>query len=160
MFERLRDAGELPLVTQFVLASSLWTKSWGIVIAMVAIAAGLAAAEWTRSAAGADRWDRFKLQCSGAGPIVRDLTLSQFFHLFGMLLSNGVPLLRALDLAGEAINNRFLQSAIRAGHCQRHGWRHTCGCDHCLLRSAKRYRCGGCDRRTIQSPRQRPIEPK
>ncbi len=79
MFERLREAGELPLVTQIVLASSLWTKSWGIVIGLVLVALMMAAREWTRSAAGAEHWDRFKLQCRGAGPIVRDLTLSQFF---------------------------------------------------------------------------------
>ncbi len=107
MFERLREAGELPLVTQFVLASSLWTKSWGIVIGLVLVALVMAVNEWTRSATGAEHWDRFKLQSRGAGPIVRDLTLSQFFHLFGMLLNNGVPLLRALDLAGEAVQNRF-----------------------------------------------------
>ncbi len=115
MFERLRAAGELPLVTQWVLASSAWTKSWGLVLVILAAVAGAALIEWTRTA-GAERWDRIKLQCRGVGPIVRDLTLSQFFHLFGMLLGNGVPLLRALDLAGDAMNNRFLKSAVRAGH--------------------------------------------
>lgn len=116
MFERMRDQGELPWVTSFVLASSVWTKSWGIVIAVAIAVSVYGLLQWTRSHQGAQQWDRWKLSCRGVGPIVRDLTLAQFFHLLGMLLSNGVPILRALDLAAHSLSNRYLKRLIRDGH--------------------------------------------
>jgi len=68
------------------------------------------------------RWDRAKMRMPLIGPLSRLMLVSQFVRTVGMLLSVGVPILDALNAAGQVIHNEEmsritadLQQAVRTG---------------------------------------------
>jgi general secretion pathway protein F/type IV pilus assembly protein PilC len=58
--------------------------------------------------------DRWKLRAPLVGPIFQNLAVARFCRVLGTLLKNGVPILRSLQISGEAAGNRVLGAAIGA----------------------------------------------
>jgi general secretion pathway protein F/type IV pilus assembly protein PilC len=112
LFEQLRQKGQLPAATEWLLWFSSWLKGWGIVIGM-AIAALLVTA-WSFSFKGRGRVykDILKLKLPLFGSIFRDLAVSRFCRVLGTLLRNGVPILRSLEISRDATGNVILNQAI------------------------------------------------
>jgi general secretion pathway protein F/type IV pilus assembly protein PilC len=112
LFERLRERGELPQMTDILLNISdlLRHRGW-LVLLVVAVAVVLIR---TRLATPSGRraWDRMKLRLPGAGPIFQSLAVARFCRVLGTLLRNGVPILKSLDIARDATGNRVLSEAI------------------------------------------------
>lgn len=96
----------LPLVTVLLIkASALVRKGWW---AMGALAI-LAVAAWKRVKANEEflvRRDRFLLRLPIAGQLWRRLVLSRFAKVLGLLLQSGVPIIKAMEITGEAVVNR------------------------------------------------------
>mgnify|MGYP005839599605 CR=1 FL=1 len=114
LFESLRQRGELPAMTDWVLAASNFTQQWGLWIVPALVLGGWLARQWLVTEAG--RWwrDRSKLRLPLAGPIFLSLAIARFCRVLGTLLHNGVPILRSLEVSSEAAGNRVLSAAIRA----------------------------------------------
>ena len=114
IFEAMRQRGELPLLTEWLLATSdfLWHQSlW---IAVVLVVAGVIAFRWLSTEQGL-RWrDLTKLQLPVVGSILRNLAIARFCRVLGTLLTHGVPILRALRISSESAGNRVLAEAIVA----------------------------------------------
>lgn len=112
LFDRLRDRGELPRMTDTLLAISetLRTRGWLIllliVVAVVVLRARLATASGRRA------WDLLKLKLPVAGTIFQNLAVARFCRVLGTLLRNGVPILKSLDIARDAAGNQVLSEAI------------------------------------------------
>lgn len=113
LFERMRERGELPWATQGLLrASSFMRNAWGPMLAGF-VALALALRMWSQSTSGRLQCDRWLLCLPAIGPILRDMTLSRFSYLLGVMLANGIPLLRALDLALQTLGNQYLANALQ-----------------------------------------------
>ena len=112
MFERLRERGELPWVTDWLLAVSDMGQRYGLFIV-----AGLAAlGTWlyfqTQTPAGRRKYDWVKIKLPLAGPIFLAFAVARFCRVLGTLLHNGVPILKALEISREAAGNKVLSEAI------------------------------------------------
>ncbi|QXE89417.1 type II secretion system inner membrane protein GspF [Geomonas subterranea] len=96
----------LPLVTVLLIkASTAVRKGWWI---MGALALGAVAA-WKRAKANEEflhKRDRFLLKLPMAGQLWRRLVLSRFAKVLGLLLQSGVPIIKAMEITGEAVVNR------------------------------------------------------
>jgi len=80
---------------------------------IVAVIAGFAAVRnWLGSEKGRLAADRIRLRIPGAGKIFLSLSLSRFTRILGTLLHNGIPILRALQIAKDSTGNRVLTAAI------------------------------------------------
>lgn len=112
MFDRLRDRGELPIMTDWLLGFSELVRSYGIFIAIAAIAVFLFLRVKLETEEGKLRRDLVKLKTPLAGPIFRNLAVARFCRVFGTLLKNGVPILKSLEISREATGNRVLSAAI------------------------------------------------
>jgi type II secretory pathway component PulF len=113
LFARLRERGELPLVTEWLLATSATLNSWVGPVALAAlVTTGWFARRWLRTERG--RWwrDRVRLRLPLAGPIFLGLAVSRFCRVLGTLLHNGVPILRSLEISSGATGNKVLAQAI------------------------------------------------
>jgi type II secretory pathway component PulF len=114
MFERLREQGEMPMLTEALLLLSRTLRSYGLFI--VAILAGIFL--WLRGHLQTDRgrWqaDYLKLRAPMFGPISKALSVARFCRVLGTLMKNGVPILRALEISGAAAGNVVLSKAINA----------------------------------------------
>lgn len=114
LFQRLRDRGELPAVTDWLLWLSNSIYDYGILIA--AAVAGLILVAKQRLQTDEGRWwlDRWRLRMPQAGTIYRNLAVSRFCRVLGTLLAGGVPIVRSLKISSDSTGNRVLAAAINS----------------------------------------------
>ncbi|ACH37621.1 type II secretion system inner membrane protein GspF [Citrifermentans bemidjiense Bem] len=96
----------LPMVTIILIkASALVRKGWWLLLAA-------AFALWTgykrliKSEELVRKRDRLILKLPVAGQLWQRLVLSRFAKVLGLLLQSGVPIIKAMDITGEAVVNR------------------------------------------------------
>jgi general secretion pathway protein F/type IV pilus assembly protein PilC len=112
LFSRLRERGELPAVTDWLLWTSRMLGQWGIfILAALAAGAWLVRARLI-TAEGKLLRDKLKLQVPLLGKIFLSLAVARFCRVLGTLLRNGVPILRSLEISSTAAGNRVLSAAI------------------------------------------------
>lgn len=112
LFDQLRQKGELPAVTDWLLGLSGWLNRYGLYLA---IGMGLLYALFRvqlRSPSTKRFLDRAKIRVPLFGPIFRNLAVARFCRVLGTLLKNGVPILKALDISRDAAGNQVLSAAI------------------------------------------------
>lgn len=113
LFQQLRDKGQLPIMTEWLLTFSSTLQHWGLfILAGLAIVGVLIKARLATDRGRLMR-DRVKLGLPLLGPIFENLAVARFCRVLGTLLRNGVPILRSLDISREAAGNRVLSGAIR-----------------------------------------------
>lgn len=114
-FESLfEDMGEaLPLLTQMVLSGADFIKSWGWLMLIVIIGAGIVFRNWSSTDQGRTALDRRMLGLPLAGGIVFEFEVSKFARTTGTLLGNGVSLLKAISIAIDTVDNRVIRDALQ-----------------------------------------------
>jgi general secretion pathway protein F len=104
----------LPGITVFLLVMSGFLKaSWwiiGLVVFMAAFGVRYAVQKTTR---GRQQWDGFKLKVPLLGILYRKIAVARFSRTLGTLLQSGVPLLAALEIAKNVVNNVVIAEQIR-----------------------------------------------
>lgn len=112
LFSQLRERGELPLLTGWLLATSDALRRWGVLaLALLALAGAWARAKLA-TAEGRLWRDRWKVRIPVAGGILLNLAVARFCRVLGTLLRNGVPILKSLEIASAATGNRVLAQAV------------------------------------------------
>ncbi|MBN2476176.1 MAG: type II secretion system F family protein [Pirellulales bacterium] len=112
LFVRLRERGELPFLTDWLLWTSGELWRWGWLVLGTILAGGWYVRHWLRSRRGRDWSDRMKLRLPVVGVVFLNLAVSRFCRVLGTLLRNGVPILRALEISSDASANSELAAAI------------------------------------------------
>ena len=112
LFSRLRDRGELPVLTDWLLWISSTVTNYGLIILLAAVPLVLLLRSQLMTDSG--RWllDRWRLKIPQAGAIYRNLAVSRFCRVLGTLLSGGVPIVAALKISAGSTGNRVLTAAI------------------------------------------------
>jgi general secretion pathway protein F/type IV pilus assembly protein PilC len=112
VFAKLKEKGELPVMTTYLMAFSHFLQSTeGVATAVGVVAAVVLFFRWARR--GGRVWaDRNKLKLPMFGSIFLNLSLSRFTRILGTMLHNGIPILRALNIAKDSTGNRVLSAAI------------------------------------------------
>ena len=110
MFDALK--GELPAITQYVLAVSNWLTNNVLVVfgIMIAIVIGYKMAMKTYQ--GQKIRDTVWLKVPVFGPLFQKVAVSRFARTFGTLLSSGVPLLGALEIVAATAGNRVIEETL------------------------------------------------
>ena len=113
-FESLfADMGEaLPLMTRAVIAFSEFVKSWGLLLAIIAVGGGWYFRRWAATETGSTALDARLLKTPIAGGIIFEFEVSKFARTAGTLLGNGVSLLKAISIAIETVDNRVIRDAL------------------------------------------------
>jgi len=112
IFKKLQEKGDLPTLTTMLMGLSHFMQDywWAIIIAMVG--AGFGYLKWTRTEAGRLKMDKIRLKLPGFGKLYLQLSLSRFTRILGTMLHNGIPILKALQIAKDSTGNRVLAHAI------------------------------------------------
>jgi len=112
IFDRMRAAGKLPPLTDFLLNASTFVKShWLLLLGACVILISMASTA-IKSEQGRVYLDRFKLWAPGMRNIWRGLAIARFSRILGTMLTNGIPILTALRIAKDSTGNRILADAI------------------------------------------------
>lgn len=112
MFERLRERGELPAVTDWLLWVSDMGRHYGIFILAGLGALGAWLYYKIKTPDGRRKYDWVKIKLPLAGPIFLAFAVARFCRVLGTLLHNGVPILKALEISRDAAGNKILSQAI------------------------------------------------
>jgi general secretion pathway protein F/type IV pilus assembly protein PilC len=113
LFSRLRAKGELPAVTDWLLALSHFLQDYGLyVVAAVALLV-LVARNKLMTEEGRVWLDRWRLKIPVVSSIYLSLAVSRFCRVLGTLLTGGVPIVRSLEISADSTGNRILSAAVR-----------------------------------------------
>ena len=113
LFQSLRERGELPMMTEWLLALSNTLKHWGLFLIGGIVLVAIVLKDRLATEAGRRMRDRVKLQLPLLGNVFENLAVARFCRVLGTLLRNGVPILKALEIARKATGNRILSDAIQ-----------------------------------------------
>ncbi|WP_342617873.1 type II secretion system F family protein [Rhodoferax sp. GW822-FHT02A01] len=103
---------QLPLLTRGLLAFSGWMVSWWPLLIALTIGAVVAVRAYLRTPQGRYRWDAQKLKLPIVGDIILKATLSRFARSFALSSQSGVPLVQALTVVAQTVDNAFIGSRI------------------------------------------------
>ncbi len=108
-----RDTDQaLPLLTRSLIALSDFLVSWGAPLLLLLVALGWALREVLKQPAPRRRFHRFLLHAPLLRRIVRGSNASQFANTLAILTASGVPLVEAMRIAGQVVDNRVLRQRI------------------------------------------------
>jgi len=102
----------LPLMTVVLLAISNFMAQYWWVLVCGAIAAIVAVRVSVRTPAGRLRYDGYLLRFPYFGKLIKKVALARFSRTLSTLLSSGIPLLSALDIVRNVVDNAVLSQAI------------------------------------------------
>lgn len=102
---------DLPKITQVVISASRGMTSHLWVIALVAALLVAGYQLLNRSPRGKYLLDAAKLRVPLLGPILRKVVVAKFLRTLGILVSSGLPILDALELAGNGSGSEVVAGA-------------------------------------------------
>jgi MSHA biogenesis protein MshG len=103
---------ELPLITRGLLGFSSWMLAWWPLLVALGIGAWVLVRGYLRTPEGRYRWDARKLKLPIVGDIVLKATLARFARSFALSSQSGVPLVQALTVVAQTVDNTFIGSRI------------------------------------------------
>jgi type IV pilus assembly protein PilC len=113
-FESLYESlgGKLPLPTQLLInASNILRKFFLLVILAIGVLV-FVFRKWKATQKGRYAVDKFKLKVKVFGPLFHKTALSRFSRTLATLIRSGVPILQALEIVGETVNNSVISRAV------------------------------------------------
>ncbi|HZB60026.1 MAG TPA: type II secretion system F family protein [Actinomycetota bacterium] len=114
-FENLYSSlgGTLPLPTRMLMGASNILRRFFPVVVLAVVALVFLFRRWKATDSGRYQWDKFKLKVKVFGPLFHKSALSRFSRTLSTLIRSGVPILQALEIVGETVNNMVISRAVR-----------------------------------------------
>ncbi len=111
IFESMPEM-EIPLMTQYVSSiSKVFVSYWYLFAGFIVISVILFI-NWKNSTEGRKSWDAILLKLPIAGEIAKMVAISRFTRTLSTLLTGGVPMLNAMDIVRNVVDNHVLALAI------------------------------------------------
>jgi general secretion pathway protein F len=109
----LRDLDQpLPIATLVVIGVSDFLIGWWPALAIGSVTLFLALNRLVKTERGRVAWDRLRLRLPVVGRSVRLLAISRFARTLSTLLAGGLPIVRALDIAGAVTANAVIRHSV------------------------------------------------
>src|SRR3954454_17543337 len=113
-FKNIYDqlGGTLPLPTRALIGISDAMKKYWYIIGGLLVGGVIAIKRYRKTERGRVQTDRVLLRIPVFGPLFHKTALSRFSSTLAMLLTAGVPILQALDIVSDTVNNRVISAAV------------------------------------------------
>jgi len=105
---------ELPPITVFMLSLGLNAQKYGWLVALVGAVGVVLMLRWKQSDRGAESIDRFLLSLPLIGEIRLKYQVANFSRILATLLQGGLPLVPAMETAGESMSSRQMVNGVTA----------------------------------------------
>ncbi len=102
----------IPPMTKVLMWVSGFVTDWWYLIGAAFVVGLLSFLNYIRSSGGRPKWDAFKLKAPVFGPLVRMIAMTRFASTMGTLLGSGVPILTAMAIARNLVDNIPIADAI------------------------------------------------
>jgi MSHA biogenesis protein MshG len=103
---------QLPLITRGLLAFSSWMLAWWPLLLALLFGGSMMIKTYLRTPEGRYRWDARKLKLPIIGEIILKATLARFARSFALSSQSGVPLVQALTVVAQTVDNAYIGSRI------------------------------------------------
>lgn len=111
LYEGLPGAN-LPLITVILLAVSRFVINfWWVVLIVLGLGAFFTT-RWARTLGGKRVIDKLKIHMWPLGKLFMKMYMARFTRTAATLVASGVPIIRVLEITGNAINNLHIQDSI------------------------------------------------
>ena len=104
--------GTLPLPTRVLLMASDAVKKYWWLLIMLTFVFVFLFKRYKKTESGRATLDALKLKIPIFGTLFHKTALSRFSSTAGMLLRSGVPILQALDIVADTVNNKVMSKAV------------------------------------------------
>jgi len=105
---------DLPWQTQLIVGLSNFITQHGYLLLLFFFSSGLLAHFYLRTGQGQYLKDKYLLKLPIFGHIISDITFARFSYALSLALKAGIPLIEALLLVAQAIDNQYLARKIYA----------------------------------------------
>jgi type II secretory pathway component PulF len=102
----------LPLPTRLLLTVSAWMSSAWFWVGAGILAASAVLAWKAAGERGRLLRDRLILRLPVVGTLVQEVELARFARSFGLLLTQGISVLKAMEVAGPVVNHRVIRAEL------------------------------------------------
>jgi general secretion pathway protein F len=102
----------LPLTTEILISISAFTVDWWPMLILGGFGVFMLFLRYINTKGGREKWDRFKLTAPVFGKITRMIGVNRFASTMSTLLGSGVPILTAMNIAKNLVENVHLARAI------------------------------------------------
>ena len=111
--EQFEHMGQsLPGATLFLIAASEFIRSYGIFVLLALILAVMALKKALKKPAFRLKYDRMLLKAGMLGKVSRGLNTARFARTLSILNASAVPLLEAMRISADVLDNTFMKQAI------------------------------------------------
>ena len=104
--------GSLPLPTRVLLMISNVFKTYWYIVIIGVFGGRFFLRRWKATPKGRESIDAFKLRVPVFGSLFHKTALARFAGTLSMLLRSGVPILQALDIVSDTVNNKVISKAV------------------------------------------------
>ena len=105
---------ELPTSTRVIMRVSAFVREYALLLSVGLVGGGAAAVSWARQPAHRQQLDHAMLGVPWVGDIARKFATSQMARTLATLLSGGIPLVQALDVASRSVSNRYIAHELES----------------------------------------------
>jgi general secretion pathway protein F len=102
----------LPALTKFLIVVSDILVTWWFLFGGAFVAGIAIFRSYISSPKGRPKWDAYKLRAPVVGPLVRMIAITRFTKTMATLLGSGVPILTAMNIAKNLVDNIPIANAI------------------------------------------------
>jgi type IV pilus assembly protein PilC len=113
----------LPGPTQMLIVFSIIMRKWWPALIMLAVVLSIACRYIRKNKFIKSRWDHFKFVMPVFGKLNRLITVSHYVRSFAMLITTGVPIIKAFEVSSMVANNEEIsqitldvQKSVQAGN--------------------------------------------
>lgn len=99
------QGGELPFVSRILIQFTDFFQVFWWVVLLVLVSAVVVGRLYAQSLAGRYMWDRFKMNIPVVGGVLEKVYLARFSRNLATLTAGGIPIIQALKIVSEIINN-------------------------------------------------------
>jgi type IV pilus assembly protein PilC len=111
IFDQLH--GQLPTLTQYVLAASNALRHYWFIIFPAAGGLFFGFFRWKKSSWGRPIWDRMRLHFPlKIGETILKITMARFSRTLSTLVAAGVDIIKALEITGQTSGNHVIEQAL------------------------------------------------
>src|SRR5580693_2341007 len=103
---------ELPMATRILIGASDLVRLYWVYAVIVIAVATWGFLRWLKSPEARLRFDRFLLRLPLVGKLIRGLNTARFARTFSILTASAVPVLEALRISAEVVNNLPMKQAV------------------------------------------------
>jgi general secretion pathway protein F len=103
----------LPIYTRILISISNFARNNILLILITVFLAVFGFTRYIKTSSGRRKWDDIKLKLPLFGRIVRLTSVSQFTRTLATLHGAGVPLLQALDIVVNVVDNTIIKEALK-----------------------------------------------